>query len=103
MNIRKTLKYPPYYYLCFLKVKSKDYKQAIDEARKIKVYLDKNLTQDYIVLGPATANMFLVNGVYNFEIYIKYKKEEKLYQVLKELDKLMLVNSKVQLDIDFLE
>ena len=103
MNIRKTLKYPPYYYLCFLKVKSKDYKQAIDEARKIKAFLDKNLTQDYIVLGPATANMFLVNGVYNFEIYIKYKKEEKLYQVLKELDKLMLVNSKVQLDIDFLE
>ena len=103
MNIRKTLKYPPYYYLCFLKVKSKDYKQAIDEARKIKAYLDKNLTQDFIVLGPATANMFLVNGVYNFEIYIKYKKEEKLYQVLKELDKLMLVNSKVQLDIDFLE
>lgn len=47
--------------------------------------------------------MFLVNGVYNFEIYIKYKKEEKLYQVLKELDKLMLVNFKVQLDIDFLE
>ena len=83
MNIRKTLKYPPYYYLCFIKVKSKDYKQAIDEARKIKAFLDKNLTQDYIVLGPATANMFLVNGVYNFEIYIKYKKEEKLYQVLK--------------------
>lgn len=47
--------------------------------------------------------MFVVNNVYHFELLIKYRFDENLIPTLKELDELILLNSKVQLDIDFLD
>ncbi len=101
MNIRRTLKYPPFYYLVCLTIKGKDYELTSTEARKAKNFLNNHFMDHCIILGPTTANMFLVNKVYHFEILIKYKKEKNLIQVLKELDKMFLVNKKVELDIDF--
>ena len=102
LNIRKTLKYPPFYYLCNLTIRSKDYEEALKEARKAKEFLETRLDKLSLLLGPTTANMFLVNKVYHFEILIKYKTDEKLIRALKELDKMCLLNSKIALDIDFL-
>ena len=45
--------------------------------------------------------MFLVNGIYHFEILIKYRFDENLIKALKELDNLVLLNKKVTMDIDF--
>ena len=59
------------------------------------------LNKETIILGPTTANMFLVNGVYHFEILIKYRFDDKLIDTLKELDELVLLNKKVTMDIDF--
>ena len=103
MNIRKTLKYPPFYFLTILKIKSKDYKEASNEAKKAKEFLESKLDKTSIILGPATASMFVVNNVYHFELLIKYRFDENLIPTLKELDELILLNSKVQLDIDFLD
>ena len=102
LNIRKTLKYPPFYYLCNLTIRSKDYEEAVKEARKAKEFLETKLDKTSLLLGPTTANMFLVNKVYHFEILIKYKSDEKLISALKELDEMCLLNSKIALDIDFL-
>ena len=102
LNIRKTLKYPPFYYLCNLTIRSKDYEEAVKEARKAKEFLETKLDKTSLLLGPTTANMFLVNKVYHFEILIKYKTDEKLISALKELDEMCLLNSKIALDIDFL-
>lgn len=102
LNIRKTLKYPPFYYLCNLTIRSKDYEEAVKEARKAKEFLETKLDKTSLLLGPTTANMFLVNKVYHFEILIKYKSDEKLISALKKLDEMCLLNSKIALDIDFL-
>ena len=97
MNIRKTLKYPPFYYLANLIFKSKDYEKVAKEAKKAKSYLEQNLDNNYIILGPTAANVFMVNKIYHFEISIKYKNKDLLMPVLKDL----FTYTKVDLDIDF--
>ena len=101
MNIRKTLKYPPFYYLVLLTFKSKDYTAVRKEALKAKEFLEQNKDPETILLGPTTANMFLVNGIYHFEILIKYRFDDKLINTIKELDEFVLLNKKVTMDIDF--
>ena len=97
MNIRKTLKYPPFYYLANLIFKSKDYEKVAKEAKKAKSYLEQNLDNNYIILGPTAANVFMVNKIYHLEISIKYKNKDLLMPVLKDL----FTYTKVDLDIDF--
>ena len=99
MQIRKTLKYPPYYYLVSIKIISPVYEVARDEASKIKRNLDRKLTNNFIVLGPSTASVFKLKNKYYFQIIIKYRKEENLMQVLKEIND-VYVTDKVKVDIN---
>lgn len=100
MNIRKTLKYPPYYYLCSLKVIGKDYELLSKEANKVGDYLRKKLSSNEIVLGPTTGAIFKINNQYRFQLIIKYKNENTILQVLKELDDIYKVNKNLYLEID---
>jgi primosomal protein N' (replication factor Y) len=100
MNIRKKLKYPPFYYLVSLKVTGKDYESVSKEATKAASFIRKNIEESSIVLGPTTSNVFKVNNVYRFQIIIKYRFDKKLMNTLKELDKLFVLNKKVNLEID---
>ena len=99
MNIRKILKYPPYYYLTLIKIASKDYELASKEATKVLKYLSVNL-KDTIILGPTTASMFKVNNIYRFQIILKYKNYENIKQSLINLDELYKTNNKVNIEID---
>ncbi len=100
MNIRKKLKYPPYYYLVSLKVTSRDYELAMKEAKKVANFLKKNISETSIILGPTTSNIFKMNNIYRFQIIIKYRFDNQLTETLKELDKLFTLNNKVNLEID---
>lgn len=100
MKIRHTLKYPPYYYLAHIVIKSKDYEEAKKEANKVANFLKKRLDLSSIILGPTTANMFRINNVYHFELMIKYRFDKNLRSSLKELDELYNLNKKVEIDID---
>lgn len=100
MNIRKTLKYPPYYYLVSLKVVSKDYDLASTESKKVYNYLKNNLDESSLILGPTTALMFKMNNIYRFQIVIKYRFDKKINEVLKEIDNMYINNNKVGLEID---
>jgi primosomal protein N' (replication factor Y) len=99
MNIRRELKYSPYYYLVSLKVISKNYETAKEEITKVSEYLHKKLNNS-IILGPSIANVFKVNNQYRFNIIIKYKHEDALYPTLIELQEHYMVKSNVKLDID---
>ncbi len=100
MNTRKQLKYPPYYYLVSIKIKSKDFKIPGIEANKIVKELKNNLDKETIVLGPSTASMFKVNNIYTYQIIIKYKKDDKLNEVLKNIDEMYITNKDIYLEID---
>ena len=57
MNIRKKLKYPPYYYICSILITSSNFNTSGSAANKIKKFLDNNLNQDYIVIGPSVSSI----------------------------------------------
>lgn len=101
MKLRKTLKYPPFYYLVSLTVKSKNYESCLHSAKKAKSFLETRLNHKNIILGPTTANQFLVNKVYHFTILIKYKFDDALIETLKDLDQMFLIEKGVELEIDF--
>lgn len=99
MNIRRVLKYPPYYYLTIIKFASKEYELSRDEAKKAYEYLNKKLNS-VIILGPTTARMFKVKNVYRFQIILKYKSYEMVKDSLTELFEIYKTNSKVNIEID---
>lgn len=101
MNLRKNLKYPPYYYLVGLKVIGKDYEKTLKDAKKVKDYLDRNIEKETIVLGPTTAAILKFNNEYRMQIIIKYKYDQKLKGVLKDLDEIFINNKNSYLEIDF--
>ena len=99
MEVRRKLSYPPYYYLIYIKVIGKDYNKISVESNKIASILTRELKNSKI-LGPTTCNVFKLNGLFRFGIIIKYKKEEKMEEVLQSLVNHYKGNQTVKVDID---
>lgn len=99
--IRKKLNYPPYCFITLIKIASKDFNYGIGEAKKINGYLRNNLSKTTSILGPSMANVLKVNNHYNFQVILKYKKDEKLYNTLKEVMKIYEGNARVRVEFDF--
>ena len=100
MKIRRQLGYPPYYYLCYVKISGKDMKLLGNEANKIKRALERNLKHTKI-LGPTPLAIFKLNNIYRYGIILKYKKEEELREILSKIIKHYQTNIKIRIDIDF--
>ena len=100
MNIRKTLKYPPYCNICLLKLKGKDYDKLYNEANKITNHLKNNLSK-VIILGPSNAIVPKINNIYYMNIIIKYKKIIDIQKDLLFLKDMYINKNHVDLDIDF--
>ena len=100
MDIRKKLKYPPYYFLIGIKVTSKDYNLVSKEANKIADYIRKYIDSTSTCLGPTTASKFRINNVYRFQLLIKYRFDDKLNNVLKDIDNQYALNKDINIEID---
>lgn len=100
MQIRKQLKYPPYYYLCNIRISGKDDRFIMNEALKIKRSLERNLTKT-IILGPSAASIFKINNIYRYNIILKYKEDKELYSILEKIVEHYKANNKIKIDIDF--
>ena len=100
MKVRKMLNYTPYYYIILVRISTKDYKLSFEEAKKVGDYLKNNLCSNTIVLGPSMASVFRVDNVYHQQCIIKYKKDDKLREVLIFIDNMYKNNSKVNVEID---
>ena len=100
MNIRKKLNYPPYYYLVSIKVLTTNYDFGRDKSNEIGRILRKYLTSS-VILGPAPHSIFKINNTYRFQIIIKYKKEDKLYEILNKIDEHYRRINNLKIDIDF--
>ncbi len=99
MEVRRKLSYPPYYYLIYIKVIGKDYNKISIESNKIASILTRELKNSKI-LGPTTCSVFKLKGLFRFGIIIKYKKEEKMEEVLQSLVNHYKGNQTVKVDID---
>ena len=101
MKIRKMLKYSPYYFMVLVSISTRDYNLGFEESSKIGSYLRNNLAKETIILGPAMASMFKVNNIYHYQIIIKYRRDDKLLECLKFVDKMYKQNNKVTVEVDF--
>lgn len=101
MAIRKKLNYPPYCFITLIKISSKDFNYGIGEAKKISDFLKRKLRSQTTILGPSMANILKINNNYNFQVILKYKKDDKLYPSLNELLKIYEGNGKVKVEFDF--
>lgn len=100
MFIRRELKYPPFYYICYLKISGKDSDYIYGEVNKIKKVLEKKL-ENTIILGPSPCTIFKLNNIYRYGIILKYKKEDNLREVLDKIIDHYKDNSNLKLDINF--
>ena len=100
MKNRLALKYPPYFYIVQVKIKSKDYDLLSRESNKIKYTLEKKLP-DKEVIGPSMDMPFKINNICRFNIIIKYKKENDLKKVLRDLIEHYKSNYKINIEVSF--
>lgn len=100
MQFRRQLKYPPYYYIANIEISSSDYDTSSHEATKVFNYLKSNLDSTTQIFGPTTAPIFKLNNLYRFQIMLKYRFDNKLPKVLKDIDTLYAPNPKVNFNID---
>lgn len=100
MKIRKSLKYPPYYFLTLIKVGSKEYEISKNESKKICDYIKKNISEDMIVLGPSVSSISKINNIYLFQIIIKFRNKDKMKEILNNLVYLEENNNRINLNID---
>lgn len=100
MDIRKQLKYPPYFYLCNIRISGKDSSYIMGEALKIKRSIERNFS-NMIILGPSTASIFRINNIFRYNIILKYKSDVGLHAFLDKIIEHYLGNSKIRIDIDF--
>lgn len=100
MEIRKCLKYPPFYYLCYVKISGKNMDYIFQEANKIKRAFDRNL-EEFSILGPTPSTIFKVNNIYRYGIILKYKREGNLKELLEKILGHYRGNNRIKIDIDF--
>ena len=99
MRVRKVLQYPPYCNLVVIKMIGKDLEMVKEEAEKVGNYLKREL-KDGIVLGPNPSNMLKLNQNYYFQMMVKYKRREELWNILNFIQN-QYRNKKVVIQIDF--
>ena len=97
MEIRKKLKYPPYYNLCLIKLIGNDYNLLSEEAFKMKKYLEND---NYIILGPSPGTLPKLNNKYYLQIILKYKDIKNIYDRLKFI-KNKTYPKNIAIEIDF--
>ena len=100
MNIRKILKYPPYYFITLIKIGSKSYELSKTESNKICKYIKNNISNDMIVLGPSIGTISKINNIYYFQIIIKYRNKDQIKEILNNISMMEENNSKITLNID---
>ena len=100
MKNRLVGKYPPFFYLAQVIIKSKDYELLSKETNRIKNLLENHFP-DKIIVGPTTAIPFKVNNVYRLGIIIKYKKENDLKKYLSDLIDHYKINNKIHIEVTF--
>ena len=98
LRVRKKLNYPPFCHLVCIRIVSKDYDIGNKEIERINKYLNLNLGDSYIILGPSAS--LRINNIYKFQLIIKYREEDLLYKVLNNIEK-NIKNNRVKLEIDF--
>ncbi len=99
MNIRKILKYPPFYNFSIIKIVGNNYEVCFNEANRICNYL-KDKLNEVTVLGPSNCFIPKINNNYYIQITLKYKKSNNLINELRFIGDKYNSNKKIRVEID---
>ena len=86
MMIRKTHKYPPFYYIALITVHHEEFIEGCRRDREnYKIYCVHDYLQNAFVLGPVASPIPRIKNRYRYQCLIKYKREPKLTETLKTI------------------
>lgn len=85
MILRKMGSYPPFFYLSLVTVSHEDLMKVIAITEKMAKFIRANLSEQSVILGPASSPIPRINDRYRYQCLIKYKHEPKLIPTLKKL------------------
>ena len=88
MMTRKQFGYPPFFYFTLIQFSHEDLLKVNDFAGKATMFLRNQLPENMTLIGPTAAAISRVSNRYRYQCLIKYKKEQNLTEVLKELIKI---------------
>ena len=79
--------------------------QNVSEENKVREVRSDNSRERNLkntkILGPTPLPIFKINNIYRYGIILKYKKEDKLKDILEKIIKHYQSNTKIRIDIDF--
>ncbi|SJZ96103.1 replication restart DNA helicase PriA [Pilibacter termitis] len=85
MGLRHLAGYPPFYFTVQITASHKEENLASKAMYEIFLRIKQSLSDTATVLGPSPKSIARVNNQYFYQLLIKYKKEERLEIVLKEI------------------
>ena len=85
MNMRKVQSYPPYSFLASVTLASKNEENAISGIYEVVDFLNYELGEDALVLGPTTPYIPYEGNKIVRTALIKYRDKDKVHEVLKKL------------------
>ena len=74
---------------------------SIQESVKISKFLNKELNNNEIIIGPSISSLGKINNTYYFQIIIKYKDKNKMIDKLERILNHYNTNIKVKVDVNF--
>lgn len=86
MRERQSHRYPPYYFLALVTISDPDLTKVAGIAEKIAAFLNKNLSEQAIILGPVAAAIPRIKDRYRYQCMVKYKHEPGLYDTLARIN-----------------
>ncbi|GGD27914.1 primosomal protein N' [Pontibacillus salipaludis] len=104
MKMRKTFRYPPYYFLTLLTVSHPNHLYTMDVTQKIVQFLRDHLSDQTIILGPTPSPLTRIKDRYRYQCMIKYRNEPTLHKVMNRLFQIYedaIQQKDLQLTIDF--
>src|SRR5699024_3625038 len=85
MQLRRTFRYPPYYYLALINFSHENNAGVHTAAHKARNVLGRYLSNNAIVLGPTPSPIARLKNRYRYQILIKYRSEPYLHEAMNDL------------------
>ncbi|MFC7372117.1 primosomal protein N' [Fictibacillus iocasae] len=85
MLTRRSMQYPPYYFLSMMTVSSPDLLKVVEVSEKAAEYLQSKLNTSSIILGPVASPIARLKDRYRYQVMVKYKNEPDLRLYIREI------------------
>lgn len=85
MQLRKTFRYPPYYFLALINLSHEKNATVHTAAHKANNVVKKYVTNEAIMLGPTPSPIARLKNRYRYQILIKYRREPHLHEAMNDM------------------